>query len=125
MRAPLLVKDILEKFSGSGIGLSKTVTQHFPLNYELKIGKVYYILPSVDPVGDPTPESNSSMADTRQADGVKRIKVVITKQELQQLLTKQISVEEVLAGLENRNGNFVVSTRHWKPKLESISEENE
>ena len=123
--APLLVKDVLVKFSGSGIGLSKTITQHLPLNYELKMGKVYYILPSVDPFEAPTPESNSSMADTQQTDGVKRIKVVITKQELQQLLTKQISVEEVLAELENRNRNFVASPRNWKPKLESISEENE
>ncbi|XWS38049.1 hypothetical protein CRYUN_Cryun19dG0097500 [Craigia yunnanensis] len=121
-RAPLLVKDVLVKFSGSGIGLSKTVAQHLPLNYELKMGKVYYFLPSVDHVGAPTPESNS---DTQQTGAVKRIKVVITKQELQQLLTKQISVEEVLAGLEKRNGNFVVSPRNWKPKLESILEENE
>ncbi|XP_022773755.1 uncharacterized protein LOC111316004 [Durio zibethinus] len=127
-RAPVLVKDVLVKFSGSGIGLSKTVAQHLPLNYELKMGKVYYILPSVDdPVRAPTPESNSdsSVADTQQTGGVKRIKVVITKQELHQLLTKQLSVEEVLACLEKRNGNFVVSPRNWKPKLESISEENE
>ncbi|XVF12754.1 hypothetical protein REPUB_Repub08aG0146700 [Reevesia pubescens] len=123
-QAPLLVEDVLVKFSGLGIGLSKTVTQHLPLNYELKMGKVYYILPSLNPVGAATPESNSSIADTQKTGGVKRIKVVITKQELQQLLTKQISVEEVLAGLEKRNGNFVVSPRNWKPKLESILEEN-
>ncbi|XVF10167.1 hypothetical protein REPUB_Repub07fG0159400 [Reevesia pubescens] len=123
--APLLVKDVLMKFSGSGIGLSKTVTQHLPLNYELNMGRVYFILPSLDPVGAVTPESNSSMADTQQSGGVKRIKVVITKQELHQLLTKQISVEEVLAGLEKRKGNLVVSPRNWKPKLQSILEENE
>ncbi|XP_017972151.1 PREDICTED: uncharacterized protein LOC18605849 [Theobroma cacao] len=115
-RAPILVKDVLVKFSGSGIGLSKTVTQHLPLDY---------ILPSEDPVGAPTPERISSVGGTQQTGGVRRIKVVIRKQELQQLLTKQISVEEVLAGLEKSNGNFVVSPRNWKPKLESISEENE
>ncbi|XVE64481.1 hypothetical protein DITRI_Ditri07aG0104200 [Diplodiscus trichospermus] len=126
-RAPLLVKDVLVKVSGSGIGLSKTVPQHLPLNYELKMGKVYYILPSVGPVGAPIHQSNSdsSMVDTQKTGGVKRIKVVITKQELQQLLSKEISVQQVLAGLEKRNGNFVVSPRNWKPKLESISEENE
>ncbi|EOY23688.1 hypothetical protein QUC31_008382 [Theobroma cacao] len=124
-RAPILVKDVLVKFSGSGIGLSKTVTQHLPLDFELKMGKVYYILPSEDPVGAPTPERISSVGGTQQTGGVRRIKVVIRKQELQQLLTKQISVEEVLAGLEKSNGNFVGSPRNWKPKLESISEEKE
>ncbi|MBA0773577.1 hypothetical protein Gotri_008844, partial [Gossypium trilobum] len=54
-----------------------------------------------------------------------RIKVVITKQELQQLLAKQVSVQEVLAGLEKRNGSFVESPRNWKPKLDSILEEND
>ncbi|OMO97780.1 hypothetical protein COLO4_14359 [Corchorus olitorius] len=127
-RVPLLVKDVLVEFSGSGIGLSKSqLAKPLPLNHELKLGKVYYILPSVDPPGTSSPGSlASTMADTRQTGGgVKRIKVVITKQELQQLLTKQISVEEVLAGLEKRKGDFVTSPRYWKPKLESISEENE
>ncbi|XVF51078.1 hypothetical protein PTKIN_Ptkin04bG0155500 [Pterospermum kingtungense] len=124
-RAPLLVKDVLVKFPGSGIGLSKTVPQQLPLNYELKMGKVYYILPSVDPDRAPTTETNSSKAAAKQTCGVRRIKVVITKLELKQLLTKQISVNEVLAGLEKRNGNFVRTPRNSKPKLESISEENE
>lgn len=86
-RAPLLVKEVLLKFSGEGI--------------------------------------DSSVAGTQQTGGVKRIKVVITKQELQRLLTKQIPLEEVLAGLEKRSDKFVVSPRNWKPKLESIYEENE
>ncbi|KAK8481606.1 hypothetical protein V6N13_077208 [Hibiscus sabdariffa] len=110
-KAPLLVKDVLVKYSGSGIGLSKTVSPHLLRNYELKTGKVYYILPASD--------SSSSVADTLQAGGVRRIKVVITKQELQQLLNKQVSVAEVLAGLEKEK------PRNWKPKLESILEEND
>ncbi|KAE8727355.1 hypothetical protein F3Y22_tig00005465pilonHSYRG00097 [Hibiscus syriacus] len=66
----------------------------------------------------------SFVADTRRAGGVKRIKVVITKQELQKLLSKQISVAEVItAGLDKRNGSS--SPRCWKPKLESILELNE
>ncbi|KAJ6760411.1 DUF4228 DOMAIN PROTEIN [Salix purpurea] len=53
--------------------------------------------------------------------GVKRIKVVITKQQLQKLLTKEISFEEVLLGLE-RKSSSLDSPRNWKPKLESIPE---
>ncbi|KAL4347556.1 hypothetical protein GQ457_17G023150 [Hibiscus cannabinus] len=91
-KAPLLVQDVL---------VSKTVSPHLPRNYELKMGSA----------------TSSSVADTQQAGGVKRIKVVITKQELQQLLNKKVSVAEVLAGLEK--------PRNWKPKLESILEEND
>jgi hypothetical protein len=53
--------------------------------------------------------------------GVKRIKVVITKQQLQQLLKKEISLEEVLLGLEQKSSSLD-SPRNWKPKLESIPE---
>ncbi|KAK8658347.1 hypothetical protein V6N13_036555 [Hibiscus sabdariffa] len=116
-KTPLLVKDVLVECSGSCIGLSKTVSQHLPLNYELKMGKVYYLLPASD--------SSSFVADTPPAGGVKRIKVVVTKQELKQLLRKQISVGDVLSGLGKRDGSFVVSPRNWKPKLESILEVNE
>ncbi|KAK8484739.1 hypothetical protein V6N13_130569 [Hibiscus sabdariffa] len=91
-KTPLLVKDVPVECSGSCIGLSKTVPQHLSLNYELKMGKVYYLLPASD--------SSSFVADTPPAGGVKRIKVVVTKQELEQLLRKKISVGDVLAGLE-------------------------
>ncbi|KAK8658349.1 hypothetical protein V6N13_036557 [Hibiscus sabdariffa] len=90
------------------------VYQHLPLNYELKVGKVYYLLPTSD--------LSSFVADTPPAGCVKRIKVVVTKRELEQLLRKQISVGDVLAGLEKRYGSFVVSPRNWKPNLESILE---
>ncbi|KAE8661977.1 heat shock 22K family protein [Hibiscus syriacus] len=68
-------------------------------------------------------DSTSFADDARRAGGVKRIKVLITKQELQQLLTKQISAAEVIVGVEKRNGSS--SPRSWKPKLESIMEVNE
>nr|XP_034908008.1 uncharacterized protein LOC118043986 [Populus alba] len=53
--------------------------------------------------------------------GVKRIKVVITKQQLHQLLKKEISLEDVLLGLEQKSSSLD-SPRNWKPKLESIPE---
>lgn len=109
---PINVKDILVNFSGSGIGLSKEDSEHLPPDYELKMGKVYYMLPSAD-------VSSNNM-------GVKRIKIVITKQQLQDLLAKQISVEDVLLGLEKRTcDDSLDSPRNWKPKLESIPEGSE
>ncbi|KAF2299496.1 hypothetical protein GH714_032253 [Hevea brasiliensis] len=82
--SPVLVKDVLVNFSGSGIGLSKEAAEHLPLDYELKLGQVYYILPSL--------RSVETISSAQTAGGVKRIKVVITKQQLKQLLTEQAMV---------------------------------
>jgi hypothetical protein len=114
---PTTVKDILVNFSGTGIGLSKEASEHLPPNYELKMGKVYYMLPA---------DISSTPDDVEKADiGVKRIKIVITKQQLQDLLTKQISVEDVLLGLEKRTCDSLDSPKNWTPKLESIPEGSE
>ncbi|XP_057951316.1 uncharacterized protein LOC131146054 [Malania oleifera] len=79
----------------------------------------------VSETGDGGAESRASscIADKEQlAAGVTRIKLVITKQQLQDLLRKQVSVEEVVAGVENR---AFCSATAWKPKLESIPEGSE
>lgn len=57
-----------------------------------------------------SPERGPSTASqSEQSDGVKkRIKIVITKQQLQQLLSKSLSVEEVLAGSEKELPRAVV-----------------
>lgn len=126
--APILVKDILVNFSGSGIGLSKEASEHLPPNHELKIGRIYYLLPSLSSVGttSTSPADISSIAhDKEKANGVKRIKIVITKQQLQELLKKQISVEDLLSGLEKRACNTLDSTTNWKPRLEAIPEGSE
>lgn len=112
---PTIVKDILVNFSGTGIGLSKEASEHLPPNYELKTGKVYYMLPA---------DISSTPHDDVDI-GVKRIKIVITKQQLQDLLTKQISVEDVLLGLEKQTCDSLDSPKNWKPKLESIPEGSE
>ncbi|XP_041013871.1 uncharacterized protein LOC121257069 [Juglans microcarpa x Juglans regia] len=124
---PILVKDMMVNFSGSGIGLSKDASENLPPNYELKIGKTYYMLPSLSS-GSPTSTTAeiSSIADKDKANGVKRIKIVITKQQLQELLTKQISVEDFMSGLEKPTSvSHVDSSTNWKPKLESIPEGSE
>ena len=125
--SPILVKDMLVNFSSSGIGLSKEASEHLPPNYELKLGKVYYLLPSLSSVGTTSPADNmSSSADKEKDNGVRRIKIVITKKQLQELLAKQASVEDVVSGLERKTCNNAFDSRtSWKPKLESISEGSE
>ncbi|KDP47077.1 hypothetical protein JCGZ_05104 [Jatropha curcas] len=120
LSSPILVKDLLANFSwGSNIGLSKEAKEQLPLDYELKLGHIYYILPSLTKIVAPS----LSMTDKDEAGEVKRIKVVIAKQQLEQLLTKKVSIEEVLLRIERKS--FLDSSTSWKPKLESILERYE
>ncbi|XP_034710156.1 uncharacterized protein LOC117932940 [Vitis riparia] len=120
-RGPILVKDVLVNFSGLGVGVSREALQHLPSDYELKIGKVYYLLPCPCSSGGSVsaPEVSSMVDDGGQkGSGMKRIKVVITKQQLQDLLSKQISLEELLLS----QSVDLSSPRNWKPKLDPIPE---
>ncbi|KAI3410531.1 uncharacterized protein J3R85_018730 [Psidium guajava] len=132
LAAPVLVKDLSTNLGGSsGISLSKGDAKQLPLNYELKPGKVYYVLPAAAAAAAATisPERVPSPAgQSEQSGGVKkRIKIVITKQQLQQLLSKSVSVEEVLIGIDKGDcqDRGLGSPRNWKPRLDSIPEGND
>ncbi|KAJ7959422.1 hypothetical protein O6P43_020000 [Quillaja saponaria] len=114
---PTVVKDILMKFSASGIGISKESSEYLPPDYKLKRGKLYYLLPSVSSAG---PETCSS--DREQAGGIKRIKVVLTKQQLKELVTKKISLEDILllSQVQSISCHSDDMPTNWKPKLDSI-----
>ncbi|XP_062000783.1 uncharacterized protein LOC133718014 [Rosa rugosa] len=119
-RAPILVKNVLLSFSGSaGIGVSKQLaSEHLPANYELKLGKFYYMVPLL---GSVTKNNRTASATTR------RIKIVITRQQLQELLTNQVSVQKLLSfsGPEIKPCNLVDPSTNWKPKLQVIPEGSE
>lgn len=66
---PMLVKNVLMNFSGYGIGLSKRPLRQLPLNYELKVGHVYYLLPLSS-----SDYSSSSLGMEGTSSGKKRIK---------------------------------------------------
>ncbi|CAK9146501.1 unnamed protein product [Ilex paraguariensis] len=120
---PIVVKDLLVNFVGLGVGASKKASQHLPPSYELMLGNVYYLLPLVGTVQTTVSPAGVSPPDKREQEGsVKRIKVVITKQQLQELLSKQISVQTVLSGLEKKTQLSGDSSISWRPNLESIPE---
>ena len=97
-----------------------------PIHFKDMLGKVYYLLPCLSSVGTTSPADLSSIADKQKANGVRRIKIVITKKQLQEQLTKQASVEDFLLGLEKKTCNNAFDSRtNGKPKLESISEGSE
>ncbi|CAB4289042.1 unnamed protein product [Prunus armeniaca] len=107
-RAPTFVKDMLMNFSGSGISVSKQASELLPPNYKLKLGKVYYMIPLLGSVAsDAISAGIISSVDVTEKDraATRRIKIFITKQQLQELLTKKISVQEVLSasGLEQKS----------------------
>uniref|UniRef100_A0A7N2KVE3 Uncharacterized protein n=1 Tax=Quercus lobata TaxID=97700 RepID=A0A7N2KVE3_QUELO len=108
---PMLVKNVLMNFPGYGIGLSKRPLRQLPLNYELKVGHVYYLLPL-----SRSDYSSSSLGMEGTNSGTKRIKVIITKQQLEELLSKKISVEEKLLEIQKE------SMSRWRPVLETIPE---
>ena len=95
--------------------------KRLPDDYELKIGKVYHVLPCL------SYKQSFSPANDESSDGIKRIKIVITKQQLKDLLAEQISVEEVLSGMMEKKTSLCTTADHhsaeyWKPNLESIPE---
>lgn len=115
-RMPMLVKDVLMNFSGYGIGLSERPLRQLPMNYELKVGHVYYLLPLSSPAA-PNNYSTACSIDMDTTSGTKRMKVVITKKQLQELLSNKISVEEILFGIQKGS--------RWRPVLQTIHEGSE
>lgn len=111
------------KTDGYGVGVSQQASQHLPPEHDLRIGSVYYLLP----LGTTSLKDEDALAEDTKVLGssCKRIKVVIKKQQLQELLSKAISVEEVLSGILKREDCSISNPGSWKPQLETILEGSE
>lgn len=122
-RVSIFVKDLLLNFDGYGVGVSQSATQHLQPNYELRVGHVYYLLPT--DVSVSSAEESSPKNRAGSADGAKKIKVIIIKQQLEELLSKKMSMEDVLTSVRIEAVDGVSRTESWRPKLETIPEGNE
>lgn len=122
----ILVRDLLPDFDGYGVGVSQQASQHLPPEHELRIGSAVHY-PLLLGATSPTSKDEDPLAEETKVLGgtCKRIKVVIKKQELQELLSKTISFEEVLSGILKREDRSINSPRSWKPQLETICEGKE
>ncbi|OIV96937.1 hypothetical protein TanjilG_00519 [Lupinus angustifolius] len=109
--SPIHVKDILNKFHAFSVCDSKEASYPLSLDHELKAGRLYHLIPSIFSSPNITSQGNT-----------KRIKVVITKQQLEKLVTKQISIEDILTDVQTVSDDL---TNKQKPKLDPIPEENE
>ncbi|XP_028790721.1 uncharacterized protein LOC114746658 [Neltuma alba] len=108
---PIAVKQILQDFPALIVCVSKEASEPLSPDHKLKAGRSYYLLPHL-----------SFLGNTDEDSGTKRLKIVITKQQLQQLVSKQISLEDVLSDVQFRTVDL---PSNWRPQLDSIPEGNE
>ncbi|XP_043693341.1 uncharacterized protein LOC122643828 [Telopea speciosissima] len=143
-KQPLRVHQVLSEFAGHAISDTLPVFRHLHPNTQMLSGRHYYLLPPPLPsscsddssklpvASNPTP---AEPAGHGSSGGVAvRVKIVITKQKLEEILSKGVlSVDEIISHLQNGKSKDVVginddesrSSRVWKPVLESIPEGND
>lgn len=136
-RASMKVYQVLSEFSGHAISETTPVSQHLGPDTKLHGGRLYYLVPlplppkkasekkvkfSIDPEGEAEQETK-----------VVRIKLVISKQELQEMLGKGgVSVDDMVSRIQCQKStdkktdsfDYDGSYEGWKPVLESIPEVN-
>ncbi|KAL8526371.1 hypothetical protein ACS0TY_015548 [Phlomoides rotata] len=135
-KAPIKVHQVLSDFSHHALSDKLPVVKHLHPNTEMLQGHLYYLLPL--PVAPQPIEKRKKKTvrfsediveqEERRTSGVVRIKLVITKQELQAMLGKEgVSVEDMLSkkpikigDIHEEDGN--ISLKGWLPALESIPE---
>ncbi|KAL2250784.1 uncharacterized protein LOC105174061 [Sesamum indicum] len=134
-KSPIKVHQVLSEFSHHAISDKLPVVKHLHPNAEMLGGHLYYLLPLPVPVPAPSPKkkktvrfSDEVVEGARRAPEVVRIKLVISKQELQAMMgSGGVSVEDVIAQVQREGSiNKIESgdTDRWLPDLESIPEVN-
>ena len=138
-RADMKVYQVLSEFSGHAISETAPVYQHLRPDSKLLGGHLYYLVPL--PLPPPKKASQKKVrfsepeAEPEQETKVVRIKLVISKQELQEMLIKGgvAVLDEMVSRLQSEKGVEKSNTNSfdddgncegWKPVLESIPELN-
>nr|GEW46308.1 MDIS1-interacting receptor like kinase 2-like [Tanacetum cinerariifolium] len=110
-RAPILVEELLQRYPGAEVVVA-LLNHHY--NYKLKSGNMYYLVPKSSQVSEPrVVNKDEDWGGCKR----KRIKVVITKQQLEQLVSNQISIQDVMM---KRN-----QAPCWSKELESTPEKGD
>lgn len=113
-KAPIRVHQVLSDFSGHVLSESLTGICHLQQHVKLLCGNLYYLVPS-----PPKEEEEGT--------GIVRIKLIISKTELQELLQKGgVSIKDMVSqikGTKHVDDNFASDNcKGWRPQLESIPE---
>jgi PADRE domain len=108
--SPIKVYQILEGFPGHVISDLLSMPQQLGLMSDMVPGRPYYMLP---------------VEKKMDHGSVVRVKLVITKKELKEMLTKEVSLDEMVSlfqASDERKESDEDSARGWRPSLESIPE---
>ncbi|XP_009775608.1 uncharacterized protein [Nicotiana sylvestris] len=133
-KAPIKVYQVLSQFSGHAVSESLSVIQHLPPNSNMLAGQLYYLLPLL-PVPPPKIAKKKKVVkfakeviqeEAKERKEVVRIKLVISKKELQDLLKEEglITVDEIshLIKKEKQTDDNTTNGKGWKPVLDCIPE---
>lgn len=140
-KSPIKVHQVLSEFSQHAISDKLPVVKHMHPNAEMLQDHLYYLLPlpvPPQPIKKKTKKvvrfSDEILEDATPATGVVRIKLVISKKELREMLSKGgISVDDMIPKLqkeestikaESYDGDDDVISKGWSPALERIPEVN-
>ncbi|XVF55731.1 hypothetical protein PTKIN_Ptkin06aG0060400 [Pterospermum kingtungense] len=140
-QAPIKVQQVLSDFSGHALSDSISGNfQHLQPDSKLLSGHLYYLIPVPSPSQKSKKKkvrfSNPEVTSDKQESpaGVIRIKLVISKQELQELLQRGVSVHDMasVSRIQSEQSTNGIDTsddagdncRGWKPVLDSIAEVN-
>ncbi|KAL5710648.1 hypothetical protein ACHQM5_021187 [Ranunculus cassubicifolius] len=121
-QTPLKVHQVLSDCIRHAI--SDTLPVQIPLSPDssMRSGHLYYLLPP--PLR--SKDVKSTKKEPTQGTGLVRVKIVITKQDLKDMLAKGVlSVDEIVSRLQNKESSDSISNRNcsgWKPDLHSIPE---
>ncbi|PIA28257.1 hypothetical protein AQUCO_07200126v1 [Aquilegia coerulea] len=130
-QSPLKVHQVLSEFTGHAISDTLPVHRHLCPEMDLLQGHLYYLLPpplpSKETIKSTMTVSNNTKEGGKQSNGGVRIKIVITKQELKEMLAKGgLSINDMVSQLQNKKSKDEVdingNCKGWKPLLQSIPE---
>ncbi|XP_073013758.1 uncharacterized protein [Typha latifolia] len=116
-QSPLKVYQALAKFPGHTISDALLEGRRLDPATDMRGGQLYYLLPPKAPV-----------VETGFGSGVVRIKLVLSKQELKEMLKKEvISFNNMISLLQpsERSDQDKERSIGWRPALESIPEGND
>ncbi|XP_031504584.1 uncharacterized protein LOC116267139 [Nymphaea colorata] len=138
--APLQVQHVLSVFEGHVIAESPAASHHLQPGAHLRGGRLYHLLPVSSPEPAETQQSpvftSTALKDRagtcygRSACGggrLIRVKLVVTKQQLADMLNKGVSMDDMISGQWKGTCDYDQSfdspnSRGWTPSLRSIPE---
>ncbi|KAG1369694.1 hypothetical protein COCNU_15G000600 [Cocos nucifera] len=119
-QSPLKAYQILSEFPEHAISDALPVVHHLDPTTDMRSGRLYHLLPLTTPI-----------KETGLRTGVVRIKLVISKQELEDLLLKGgVTLDSMMSLIgqrqpsNRRSGDGEEKCIGWRPALESIPEGN-